>query len=236
MRRVHPCKRPGSIVRIDSAPAYADCLDRQDTSKVLAGWRHHQLRGSHSGRDCQLPLVASISWNSDIPADAEREAGSRRLHGREGRRVGTTLGAQCGVNVKYYLVTDGPTKSDPSAASSRGKVAARVRPPTSTSFLKAACVRDRWLRAPVDESVVKGQSRAAPAPTKKKVHKARLLRNRQVSWLPQAVRGKPLTAVAVSRLQHLSGLTCGLKIAVNHDASVVRTLWPAPCDVSIRQI
>jgi hypothetical protein len=83
-----------------------------------------------------------------------------------------TLGAQRAVNVKYYPVTDGPTKSDPS----------RIEPRQGGNKGKAThfyfvpegslCEGQVVEGTPVDESVIKGQSRTAPAPTKKKARKA----------------------------------------------------------------
>jgi len=83
-----------------------------------------------------------------------------------------TLGAQRAVNVKYYLVTDGPTKSDPSRIEPRqGGTKGKA---THFYFVPegSLCEGQVVEGTPVDESVVKGQSRTAPAPTKKKAHKA----------------------------------------------------------------
>jgi hypothetical protein len=78
-----------------------------------------------------------------------------------------TLGAQRSVNVKYYLTTDGPTKSD----------ASRIEPRDGGSKSKAThffylpdgalCAGQAVEGTPVDESKVQGQSRTAPAPSKK---------------------------------------------------------------------
>jgi hypothetical protein len=81
------------------------------------------------------------------------------------------LGAQRSVNVKYYLTTDGPTKSD----------ASRVEPRDGGTKGKAThffylpdgvlCSGQAVEGTPVDETQVQGQSRTAPAPAKK--HKAK---------------------------------------------------------------
>jgi hypothetical protein len=81
------------------------------------------------------------------------------------------LGAQRSVNVKYYLTTDGPTKSDASRIESReGGTKGK-----STRFLfvpdGALCSGQAVEGTPVDETKVQGQSRTAPAPAKK--HKAK---------------------------------------------------------------
>jgi hypothetical protein len=83
-----------------------------------------------------------------------------------------TLGSQRSVNVKYYLVTDGPNKVD----------AARVQPRKGGTKGKAThfyfvpegnlCGGQLEEGTTVDESQVQGQSRTAPAP-KKKGKKAR---------------------------------------------------------------
>ena len=79
-----------------------------------------------------------------------------------------TLGAQRSVNVKYYMVTEGPTKVD----------AARVQPRKGGTKGKAThfyfvpegnlCGGQLEEGETVDESQVQPQSRAAPAPKKKK--------------------------------------------------------------------
>ena len=83
-----------------------------------------------------------------------------------------TLGAQRSVNVKYYLVTDGPNKAD----------ASRVTPRQGGAKGKAShfyfvpegnlCGGQLEEGTVVDETAVQGQSRMAPAP-KKKGHKAK---------------------------------------------------------------
>ena len=83
-----------------------------------------------------------------------------------------SLGSQRAVNVKYYLTTDGPTKSDPSRIEPRqggtkGKATHFYLVPEGS-----LCEGQVVEGTPVDENVVKGQSRAATAPTKKKAHKA----------------------------------------------------------------
>lgn len=83
-----------------------------------------------------------------------------------------TLGSQRAVNVKYYLTTEGPTKSDasriePRQGGNKGK---------ATHFYFVAegglCEGQVVEGSPVDENVIKGQSRAAAAPKKKKARKA----------------------------------------------------------------
>jgi hypothetical protein len=83
-----------------------------------------------------------------------------------------TLGSQRSVNVKYYLVTDGPNKAD----------ASRVTPRQGGTKGKAShfyfvpegnlCGGQLEEGTVVDETAVQGQSRMAPAP-KKKAHKAK---------------------------------------------------------------
>ena len=82
-----------------------------------------------------------------------------------------TLGAQRSVNVKYYLTTDGPTKSDasrivPRDGGTKGK---------STRFYfvqdGTMCSGQSDEGTVVDESAIQGQSRTGPAP--KKSHKAK---------------------------------------------------------------
>ena len=78
-----------------------------------------------------------------------------------------TLGAQRSVNVKYYLVTDGPNKAD----------ASRVTPRQGGAKGKAShfyfvpegnlCGGQLEEGTMVDETAVQGQSRMAPAPKKK---------------------------------------------------------------------
>ncbi len=78
-----------------------------------------------------------------------------------------TLGAQRSVNIKYYLITDGPTKVD----------AARIEPRQGgTEEGKAAefyfvaegklCSGQVEAGSVVDETALKGRSRTAPAPKK----------------------------------------------------------------------
>jgi hypothetical protein len=81
------------------------------------------------------------------------------------------LGAQRSVNVKFYLTTDGPTKSDasriePRAGGAKGKA-------THFFYLPDGmlCSGQAVEGTPVDETQVQGQSRTAPAPAKK--HKAK---------------------------------------------------------------
>jgi len=78
-----------------------------------------------------------------------------------------TLGAQRAVNVKYYLTTDGPNKSDanriePRQGGAKGQA-------THFYFVAdgALCSGQAVEGTPVDESQVQPQSRTAPAPTKK---------------------------------------------------------------------
>lgn len=78
------------------------------------------------------------------------------------------LGAQRSVNVKYYLTTDGPTKSDasriePRDGGTKGKATHFYLLPEGT-----LCAGQSVEGTPVDESQVQGQSRTAPAPTKHK--------------------------------------------------------------------
>ena len=78
-----------------------------------------------------------------------------------------TLGAQRAVNVKYYLTTEGPTKSDasriePRSGGTKGKA-------THFYFVPEGnlCQGQVVEGTPVDESAVKAQSRNAPAHGKK---------------------------------------------------------------------
>ncbi len=78
------------------------------------------------------------------------------------------LGAQRSVNVKYYLTTDGPTKSDasriePRDGGTKGKATHFYLLPEGT-----LCAGQSVEGTPVDESQVQGQSRTAPAPKKHK--------------------------------------------------------------------
>jgi hypothetical protein len=80
------------------------------------------------------------------------------------------LGAQRSVNVKYYLVTDGPTKSDATRIEPRdGGVKGKA---THFFFVPdgALCSGQAVEGTPVDETQVQPQSRNAPAPKK---HKAK---------------------------------------------------------------
>jgi len=81
------------------------------------------------------------------------------------------LGSQRSVNVKYYLVTDGPTKSDatriePRDGGVKGKATHFYLVPDG-----ALCQGQTVEGTPVDETKVQPQSRNAPAPAKK--HKAK---------------------------------------------------------------
>ena len=78
-----------------------------------------------------------------------------------------TLGSQRSVNVKYYLTTDGPNKVDagrlqPRAGGTKGKA-------THFYFVPEGNLCGGQLEegTTVDESAIQGQSRTAPAPTKK---------------------------------------------------------------------
>ena len=80
------------------------------------------------------------------------------------------LGAQRSVNVKYYLTTDGPTKSDasriePRDGGTKGKATHFFYLPDG-----ALCSGQAVEGTPVDETQVQPQSRNAPAPKK---HKAK---------------------------------------------------------------
>jgi hypothetical protein len=82
------------------------------------------------------------------------------------------LGAQRSVNVKYYLTTDGPTKSDgtrivPMQGGAKGKATHFYLVPEG-----ALCAGQNVEGTPVDETQVQGQSRTAPAPKKHKAKKA----------------------------------------------------------------
>jgi hypothetical protein len=82
------------------------------------------------------------------------------------------LGSQRSVNVKYYLVTEGPTKSDPSRIEPRqGGTKGKA---THFYFVPEGglCQGQVVEGTPVDENVVKGQARNAH-PSKKKAHKAK---------------------------------------------------------------
>jgi len=76
------------------------------------------------------------------------------------------LGAQRAVNVKYYLTTDelgpklDPTRLEPRKGGTKGKAAHFYFVPQGATFSQEESVT-------VDESVVQGQSRSAPAPKKK---------------------------------------------------------------------
>jgi hypothetical protein len=83
-----------------------------------------------------------------------------------------TLGAQRSVNVKYYLVTDGPNKADASRVAPRqggpkGKASHFYFVPEGN-----LCGGQLEEGTVVDETAVQGQSRMAPAPMKKG-HKAK---------------------------------------------------------------
>ena len=77
------------------------------------------------------------------------------------------LGAQRAVNVKYYLTTDeigpklDPTRLEPRKGGVKGKTAHFYFVPQGATFTQEESVT-------VDESVVQGQSRTAPAPKKAK--------------------------------------------------------------------
>jgi hypothetical protein len=78
-----------------------------------------------------------------------------------------TLGSQRSVNVKYYMVTDGPNKVDagrvlPRKGGTKGKA-------THFYFVPEGNLCGGQLEegTTVDESAVQGQSRSAPAPKKK---------------------------------------------------------------------
>ena len=78
-----------------------------------------------------------------------------------------TLGAQRSVNVKYYLTTDGPTKSDatriePRQGGTKGQA-------THFYFVGPGTLCSGQVEegSVVDENAVKGQSRTAPAPKTK---------------------------------------------------------------------
>jgi hypothetical protein len=78
-----------------------------------------------------------------------------------------TLGSQRSVNVKYYLTTDGPNKVDasrvqPRAGGAKGKASHFYFVPEGN-----LCGGQLEEGTTVDESAVQGQSRTAPAPTKK---------------------------------------------------------------------
>lgn len=78
-----------------------------------------------------------------------------------------TLGSQRAVNVKYYLVTDGPTKSDPSRIEPRqGGTKGRA---THFYFVPegSLCSGQVVEGTPVDESAVQGRSRHAVGHGKK---------------------------------------------------------------------
>jgi hypothetical protein len=83
-----------------------------------------------------------------------------------------TLGAQRSVNVKYYLTTDGPNKADASRITPRqGGTKGQA---THFYFVPEGNLCGGQLEegTVVDETAVQGQSRTAPAPTKKG-HKAK---------------------------------------------------------------
>jgi hypothetical protein len=83
-----------------------------------------------------------------------------------------TLGSQRSVNVKYYLVTDGPNKADASRVTPR-KGGAKGKA-THFFFVPEGNLCGGQLEegTVVDETAVQGQSRTAPAPVKKG-HKAK---------------------------------------------------------------
>lgn len=78
-----------------------------------------------------------------------------------------TLGSQRAVNVKYYLATDGPTKSD----SSRIEPRQGGTKEKATHFYFVAdgtlCSGQVAEGTPVDESVVQGRSRSAAGHSRK---------------------------------------------------------------------
>lgn len=83
-----------------------------------------------------------------------------------------TIGAQRAVNSKYYLTTDGPTKSDPGRIHPRqggteGQVVHFFFVPEGN-----LCSGQTEQGTPVDESTVKGQSRSAAAPRRHKASPA----------------------------------------------------------------
>src|ERR1035437_190530 len=83
-----------------------------------------------------------------------------------------TLGGQRSVNVKYYLTTDGPNKADASRVTPRqGGAKGKA---THFYFVPEGNLCGGQLEegTVVDETAVQGQSRMAPAPTKKG-HKAK---------------------------------------------------------------
>jgi hypothetical protein len=83
-----------------------------------------------------------------------------------------TLGAQRSVNVKYYLVTDGPNKADASRVTPRqGGTKGKA---THFYFVPEGNLCGGQLEegTVVDETAVQGQSRMAPAP-KSKTHKTK---------------------------------------------------------------
>ena len=77
------------------------------------------------------------------------------------------LGAQRAVNIKYYLTTDelgpklDPTRLEPRRGGKKGKKAHFYFVPPGATFSEEESVT-------VDETVVQGQSRSAPAPKKAK--------------------------------------------------------------------
>ena len=77
------------------------------------------------------------------------------------------LGAQRAVNIKYYLTTDeigpklDPTRLEPRKGGTKGKAAHFYFVPQGATFTQEESVT-------VDETVVQGQSRSAPAPKKAK--------------------------------------------------------------------
>ena len=78
-----------------------------------------------------------------------------------------TLGAQRAVNVKFYLTTDGPNKSDPSRIEARQ--GGNKGQATHFYFVPdgGLCQGQIVEGTPVDESVVQGQSRSSAGPAKK---------------------------------------------------------------------
>ncbi len=83
------------------------------------------------------------------------------------------LGAQRSVNVKYYLTTDGPNKVDASRVQPRQGGANGQA--THFYFVPEGTMCGGQLEegTVVDENAVQPQSRNAPAPAKKKSHKAK---------------------------------------------------------------
>ncbi len=99
----------------------------------LACLRWRRLNGVEDWGECTFEKNPKKPWRVDndckdvldkltlaLAADAQRQAGRRRLHrpGR-GRQRASTSGAQRAVNVKYYMTTDGPAKVDASRVEPR---------------------------------------------------------------------------------------------------------------------